>query len=722
MTRRALILQLFALVYLQRLALPLGGLMISLPLIATAAALAGLAAVRRLTFSRTRLVLFAAMGAAAAASQAVAPGPVSLASIAYLMALYAVFTVRLELEAGDLAAVWRAFAALMVLPAVLVVAQYGWQLRTGPGSGLGLDFLFPRRLLLPGYVYQSSSEAWRTWDRPNGVVFLEPSFCSAFLALAFLNEVLWLRRWGLAALFFAALLLCSGATGLVLAAVAVGWRLRRSRSAMLAMAATGLATAALLESRLAGLGRLAELTSPGSSGYDRLVLPLASFYRVVGDPGGWLAGHGAGQISAEFGNAWPLVKLTYEYGLPTAAAWLGLFAAAIAARERVGLRIAVFAGLPVHRRLPPQPGHGALRRPLLHDVRAVTGTCGASAGPPARVCQAPSGGIKLVPGEGGRERAMRPVVLCILDGWGLSPSEAGNAVALGKTPNFDRIWKDCPHATLAAHGPEVGLPEGQMGNSEVGHTNIGAGRVVWMDLPRIDNAIADGSFAKNAGLAEFVAALKESGGTAHLAGLASPGGVHAHQRQIAAAAEVIAAAGVPVAVHAFLDGRDVPPKSALAQIAALEEALPDGAEIRDGHRALLRHGPRQALGAGGPGGGGDPACRGRACGDGRGGDRGRLRAGRDRRVRAADRHRRLSRGGRRGRPLLRQLPRRPGAADPRGAGRPEVRRLPGGRAAEVGGGARDGAVFRDARYADAGDVSLDRHRRTRSGPGSRARG
>ena len=130
--------------------------------------------------------------------------------------------------------------------------------------------------------------------------------------------------------------------------------------------------------------------------------------------------------------------------------------------------------------------------------------------------------------------------------------------------------------TLAAHGPDVGLPEGQMGNSEVGHTNIGAGRVVWMDLPRIDNAIADGSFATNEALAAFVAALKESGGTAHVAGLASPGGVHAHQRQIAAAAEVIAEAGVPVAVHAFLDGRDVPPKSALAQIAALEEALPDG--------------------------------------------------------------------------------------------------------------------------------------------------
>jgi 2,3-bisphosphoglycerate-independent phosphoglycerate mutase len=174
---------------------------------------------------------------------------------------------------------------------------------------------------------------------------------------------------------------------------------------------------------------------------------------------------------------------------------------------------------------------------------------------------------------------MRPVVLCILDGWGLSPTREGNAVALGATPNFDRIWRDCPHATLAAHGPDVGLPEGQMGNSEVGHTNIGAGRVVWMDLPRIDNALADGSFAGNEALAGFIAAVKESGGTAHLAGLASPGGVHAHQRHMAAAAEAMAAAGVPVAVHAFLDGRDVPPKSALGQIAELEAALPAGARI-----------------------------------------------------------------------------------------------------------------------------------------------
>ncbi len=173
----------------------------------------------------------------------------------------------------------------------------------------------------------------------------------------------------------------------------------------------------------------------------------------------------------------------------------------------------------------------------------------------------------------------KPVVLCILDGWGYRTEAQANAVALADTPNFDRIWAECPHSTLAAHGPDVGLPEGQMGNSEVGHMNIGAGRIVWMDLPRIDKAIASGEFVASPALQAFTAALAVSGGAAHLAGLASPGGVHAHQRHIAAAATAIAAAGVPVEVHAFLDGRDVPPRSAGPQLAELAAALPTGARI-----------------------------------------------------------------------------------------------------------------------------------------------
>ncbi|MEM1300155.1 MAG: 2,3-bisphosphoglycerate-independent phosphoglycerate mutase, partial [Pseudomonadota bacterium] len=157
--------------------------------------------------------------------------------------------------------------------------------------------------------------------------------------------------------------------------------------------------------------------------------------------------------------------------------------------------------------------------------------------------------------------SLKPVVLCILDGWGLRAETEGNAPTLATTPNFDRLWETCPHAQLTAHGEDVGLPPGQMGNSEVGHTNIGAGRVVWMDLPKIDNAIECGDFFANASLVAFMQKMKASGGTAHLMGLVSPGGVHSHQRHIAALAMILSKAAIPVAIHAFMDGRDVPPKS-----------------------------------------------------------------------------------------------------------------------------------------------------------------
>jgi 2,3-bisphosphoglycerate-independent phosphoglycerate mutase len=136
-----------------------------------------------------------------------------------------------------------------------------------------------------------------------------------------------------------------------------------------------------------------------------------------------------------------------------------------------------------------------------------------------------------------------------------------------------------PHATIITHGPDAGLPSGQMGNSEVGHTNIGAGRVVAMDLGQIDLAIEDGSFFDNAALQTFIAKVKTAGGTAHLMGLVSDGGVHGHLNHIVAAAKAITDAGVPVALHAMTDGRDVAPKSAFTYLSELEDRLPDGARI-----------------------------------------------------------------------------------------------------------------------------------------------
>jgi len=168
----------------------------------------------------------------------------------------------------------------------------------------------------------------------------------------------------------------------------------------------------------------------------------------------------------------------------------------------------------------------------------------------------------------------RPVVLCILDGWGHRESCENNAICEGRKPNLDRLFKESPHALIDASEGEVGLPQGQMGNSEVGHMNLGAGRVVMQDLPRIDAAIVDGSFAKLPALQDAIAALKKSGGTAHVMGLMSPGGVHSHQEQMAYLADVLAKAGIPVAVHAFLDGRDTPPRSALEFLKAFHAMAP----------------------------------------------------------------------------------------------------------------------------------------------------
>lgn len=176
-------------------------------------------------------------------------------------------------------------------------------------------------------------------------------------------------------------------------------------------------------------------------------------------------------------------------------------------------------------------------------------------------------------------KSVKPVVLCILDGWGLNPSTEGNAVAQADTPVYDRIMASCPNATLITHGPDVGLPRGQMGNSEVGHTNIGAGRVVAMDLGQIDLAVEDGSFAQNEALLGFIQRLRKTGGTAHLMAVASDGGVHGHISHLLAAVAAIAGAGVPVMIHAITDGRDVAPVSAEGFLAKLSDGLPDGARI-----------------------------------------------------------------------------------------------------------------------------------------------
>jgi 2,3-bisphosphoglycerate-independent phosphoglycerate mutase len=170
-------------------------------------------------------------------------------------------------------------------------------------------------------------------------------------------------------------------------------------------------------------------------------------------------------------------------------------------------------------------------------------------------------------------------MLVVLDGWGWREEASDNAVRQARTPNFDRLWAACPHALLHTSGADVGLPRGQMGNSEVGHLNIGAGRIVLQDLPRINAAIASGEIARAPALRRLVERLRQTGGTCHLLGLVSPGGVHSHQEHVAALARILGEAGVPMSVHAFTDGRDTPPRSAREDMARLTAALPASARV-----------------------------------------------------------------------------------------------------------------------------------------------
>ena len=173
----------------------------------------------------------------------------------------------------------------------------------------------------------------------------------------------------------------------------------------------------------------------------------------------------------------------------------------------------------------------------------------------------------------------RPVVLCILDGWGKRESPEGNAPFLAKTPNLDQVARSCPMAQLLTHGRDAGLPAGQMGNSEVGHTNIGAGRVVAMDLGQIDLAIEDGSYGKAEALQAFISDLKASKGTAHVMGVLSDGGVHGHLDHLIATLKVLDAEGIDTVVHAITDGRDVAPSSALEYLDTLTNNMPASARI-----------------------------------------------------------------------------------------------------------------------------------------------
>ena len=175
----------------------------------------------------------------------------------------------------------------------------------------------------------------------------------------------------------------------------------------------------------------------------------------------------------------------------------------------------------------------------------------------------------------------KPVLLMILDGWGYrEPKTKDNAIEMGETPNWHRMYAENPHCLIETHGLDVGLPEGQMGNSEVGHTNLGAGRVVMQDLPKIDLAVKDGSLATNPVLIKMIESLKANGKSAHIMGLMSDGGVHSSQKHIVALCKILNQNNIKTWVHAFLDGRDTPPSSAVNYLDEFNKSIADLTNVK----------------------------------------------------------------------------------------------------------------------------------------------
>jgi len=171
----------------------------------------------------------------------------------------------------------------------------------------------------------------------------------------------------------------------------------------------------------------------------------------------------------------------------------------------------------------------------------------------------------------GAMQTKKPLLLIVLDGWGYTDASSTNAITEANIPVWNKLWETCPHTLLSASGLDVGLPPGQMGNSEVGHMTLGAGRIIYQDLTRINKAIGDQSFLKNATLVKALETAKQNRKAVHILGLLSPGGVHSHEDHIYAMVEMAKLNQIQnIYIHAFLDGRDVPPKSAAASIKMLE--------------------------------------------------------------------------------------------------------------------------------------------------------
>jgi hypothetical protein len=336
--------QFFCLIYFQRFGVSAGSEQISVSQLAITATIAYMAWRYDVTLAASRLLLFTATITSIFVSQTLVAGSLSVTSVAFMIALYGLFCFVWRIDAEEYLAIQARYVSYMFIPAAMVYIQYVYQLVMGTGQSFGLNIFVPESLLLKGYMYEGSTENWVVWNRPNGFFFLEPSFCSLFLAYTVWLEARYFRRPWLIAFFIGALILTNGATGLLaifVTAAAYYWRSPALFMVLcLSVAVTALLT--IFDVQINLLPRVDELSNSGSSGYGRLVLPFTSFAGFFFDPSYWFTGNGAGRITMEYGSPWPLLKLSYEYGVLPALLWIAFFVFSVAGRVNGPFRLGLF--------------------------------------------------------------------------------------------------------------------------------------------------------------------------------------------------------------------------------------------------------------------------------------------------------------------------------------------------------------------------------------------
>jgi hypothetical protein len=331
--------QLFVLIYLEKL----GSGPVSLSIVLMTAHLAWMLVSRQLTVSRIRLGLYLGMCGFCIFSEALTVG--SVLSVTELLVVCSFLTVEAEITETSYERILSIFINLMIVPALIVLAQYGYQRFTGRADPINMNNLLPASVLLQGYIYDAHYPWYSSFSRPNGFFLLEPSVASMLTASAAIIEVTYFRRLSIITLMVSATFLSLGGTGITVLLVAVPFLLARE-SARLASASAILGIVALVIAVSAGaelplLSRMSELHQQGSSGSGRLLVPSLSIVAYAFDPTYFFTGAGAGSITGSDGAAWPLLKLTKEYGLLAALMFAALYLTACGGRFNLALKVSL---------------------------------------------------------------------------------------------------------------------------------------------------------------------------------------------------------------------------------------------------------------------------------------------------------------------------------------------------------------------------------------------